>query len=489
MSVDSAARLSGPERLYARVNAMRADIACDRARLNQRHSLRPRGCCSNGRTAPLTFGSLPLPGLEAGTYGSRIKVLRVIEDLVPISPMALKQICKLLIHRRETKIGSSPAAIIVFLFSGVAFGQIISVSQLGCSPSGLSSGASTTCTVTLSGLAPTGGTEVLLSSNNTLLRLGSNSVIVPAGMTSTTFTATAGSVGTNQNATLTATALYSVLLNWTASTSPNLTNYKVYRGTTTGGPYPVVTTLGLMANYTDSNIQNGQTYYYVSTAVDSTGAESAYSNEASAVVPNGVSQSAAVSLVTSVTLSSLACSPTSLNSGSATKCTVTLKAAPSGATVVGLASNNNLLPVPAPSVTVPAAATSTTFTATAGSIGSNQSATLTASLNGALQTATVSLVAPVMLSSLTCNPTSLNAGAKTTCTVALSGGASNGGIVVALASSSARLTVPPSVTVVAASSSATFTATAGYGTSQRATITASFGGGRASVSVIIGRRR
>lgn len=184
--------------------------------------------------------------------------------------------------------------ITVFLISGGAFGQM--VSQLVCNPSSLNSGASTTCTVTLNGAAPAGGTEILLSSNNTLLLLGSNSVIVPAGTTSTTFTATAGSVSTNQNGTLTATVLHSVSLNWSASVSPNLMNYKVYRGTTSGGPYGVVTTLGLVTSYVDSNVQDGQTYYYVTTVVDDSGAESGYSNEASAVVPGLVSQSATVSL-------------------------------------------------------------------------------------------------------------------------------------------------------------------------------------------------
>jgi hypothetical protein len=142
--------------------------------------------------------------------------------------------------------------------------------------------------VILDGASPTGGTEVLLSSNNILLPLRSNSVIVLAETTSTTFTATAGGVSTNQNATLTATALPSVLLNWTASPSPNLTDYKVYRGTASGGPHGVVTTLGLVINYMDSNIQSPQTYCYVTTAVDNAGAESGCSNEASAVVPSGV---------------------------------------------------------------------------------------------------------------------------------------------------------------------------------------------------------
>jgi len=39
-------------------------------------------------------------------------------------------------------------------------------------------------------------------------------------------------------------------------------------------------------NYTDSAVQNGATYFYVTTAVDGSGNESAFSNEASAAVPN-----------------------------------------------------------------------------------------------------------------------------------------------------------------------------------------------------------
>jgi hypothetical protein len=98
---------------------------------------------------------------------------------------------------------------IVSLFSIVASGQIISVSQLTCNANCLNPEASTTCTVTLNGAA----------------------------------------------------------------------------------------TVGLVSSYVDSNVQDGQTYYYVTTAVDATGAESGYSNEASAAVPDGVSQSATIRLV------------------------------------------------------------------------------------------------------------------------------------------------------------------------------------------------
>ena len=38
-------------------------------------------------------------------------------------------------------------------------------------------------------------------------------------------------------------------------------------------------------SYTDSTVQSGQTYFYVTTAVDSAGGESAFSSEASADIP------------------------------------------------------------------------------------------------------------------------------------------------------------------------------------------------------------
>jgi Abnormal spindle-like microcephaly-assoc'd, ASPM-SPD-2-Hydin/Protein of unknown function (DUF1573) len=78
---------------------------------------------------------------------------------------------------------------------------------------------------------------------------------------------------------------HTVSLSWTASTS-TVSGYNVYRSTTSGGGYSKMNG-GLVGgvNYTDSSVQNGITYYYVTTAVDSSGNESTYSNEASANIP------------------------------------------------------------------------------------------------------------------------------------------------------------------------------------------------------------
>ena len=77
---------------------------------------------------------------------------------------------------------------------------------------------------------------------------------------------------------------HSVELTWSASTSTDVTGYDVYRGLTSDGPYTMLTTI-VSTNYTDTNVQSGQTYYYVLTAVDSNNVQSDFSTTASATIP------------------------------------------------------------------------------------------------------------------------------------------------------------------------------------------------------------
>jgi HYDIN/CFA65/VesB-like, Ig-like domain/Cep192 domain 4 len=79
---------------------------------------------------------------------------------------------------------------------------------------------------------------------------------------------------------------HSADLSWDPSPS-TVVGYNVYRSTTTGGPYAKLnTSLGPSTSYTDSTVQNGRTYYYVSTAVNAAGAESGYSNQLQMVIPS-----------------------------------------------------------------------------------------------------------------------------------------------------------------------------------------------------------
>ena len=78
---------------------------------------------------------------------------------------------------------------------------------------------------------------------------------------------------------------HSVALAWNASTS-TVSGYNVYRSTVSGSGYTKVdSSLVSGLNYTDSTVQSGTTYYYVTTAVDSSGSESVYSNEVSEPIP------------------------------------------------------------------------------------------------------------------------------------------------------------------------------------------------------------
>ena len=72
--------------------------------------------------------------------------------------------------------------------------------------------------------------------------------------------------------------VHSVLLSWTASTSSNVTGYNIYRGSSSQGPFSQINpTLIASTSYTDNAVVDGQTYYYVATAINSSDQESAKS--------------------------------------------------------------------------------------------------------------------------------------------------------------------------------------------------------------------
>jgi uncharacterized repeat protein (TIGR01451 family) len=92
------------------------------------------------------------------------------------------------------------------------------------------------------------------------------------------------STSPNPSPTPTPTA-HSVHLSWAPSSS-SVVGYHVYRGQVSGGPYSSASSSVDALSFDDSGVADGTTYYYVVTAVDSSGAESAYSNQATAEIPN-----------------------------------------------------------------------------------------------------------------------------------------------------------------------------------------------------------
>jgi hypothetical protein len=77
---------------------------------------------------------------------------------------------------------------------------------------------------------------------------------------------------------------HSVALSWNPSSS-TVVGYNIYRGTTSGGPYSQINAMNADTTFTDSSVQSGQSYFYVTTAVDGSGNESAHSNQTQAVIP------------------------------------------------------------------------------------------------------------------------------------------------------------------------------------------------------------
>jgi hypothetical protein len=171
----------------------------------------------------------------------------------------------------NVNVGSSKVLAVTIRNSGnssVAIGSV-SLSGPGFSASGVSSGQT---------LNP-GQTATL------------NVTFAPAGAGSATGSVTVGSNASNSPASISLSGTgvqpvqHSAILNWTASTS-TVVGYNAYRGTTTGGPYTKLnSSVTTSTTYTDATVQSGQTYYYVVTAVDSSGGESVRSNETQAIIP------------------------------------------------------------------------------------------------------------------------------------------------------------------------------------------------------------
>jgi hypothetical protein len=204
-----------------------------------------------------------------------------------------------------TNAPNSPA-VIGLSGSGVASTETLSFSTNSLSFGSVNTGASATQSVTatnngnanivISGISAAGagfslsgaGTPTTLTPTQTL----TFSVIfspTTAGNAAGTVTVTSNASGSPATISLSGhgaqTSSHTVALAWHASTS-TVSGYNVYRSTTSGSGYVKLnSSLVGGLSYTDSNLESATTYYYVTTAVDSSGNESVYSNQATAVIP------------------------------------------------------------------------------------------------------------------------------------------------------------------------------------------------------------
>ena len=200
---------------------------------------------------------------------------------------------------------NSPA-LIALTGTGVAATQTLSFSTTSVAFGNVNTGSSSTqsVTVTNSGNASVtvsqitekgagftlsgAGTPVTLSTGQALT-FGVVFSPTSTGSDSATVTVTSTAAGSPTSIALSGTGVqattHSVALAWVASAS-TVSGYNVYRSTTSGSGYAKINSALITGvTYSDTTVQSGTTYYYVVNAVDSSGTESADSNQVTAVIP------------------------------------------------------------------------------------------------------------------------------------------------------------------------------------------------------------
>jgi hypothetical protein len=279
-----------------------------------------------------------------------------------------------------------------------------SLSRLVVNPTSVVGGVqSSTGTVTLSGAAPAGGAQILLSSNNGGAGVPA-SVTIPVGATNATFTVSTSAVTTSTPVTISASfagvTLTATLTVNPAAVPPSIATQPASQTVTAGqtATFTVAATGTAPLTYQwrkNGTVITGATSTTYTTPPTTTGDNGA---QFTVVVNNsaGSATSSAATLTVTVslpTVSSLTLNPTSVIGGLGSSTgTVTLSGpAPAGGAQVLLSSNNSAASVPA-SVTVPAGATSATFTVSTSTVLISTSANISASYNGTSRTATLGLL-------------------------------------------------------------------------------------------------
>lgn len=181
---------------------------------------------------------------------------------------------------------------LVLSTSSIAFGDV-AVDQSSTQTVTLSNAGTTNVTISTAG---TSGPGFSISGLSLPFTLASNQVssfsvtFSPSNAGSATgsvyFTNSGGSpVTISLSGTGFSPSSHEVSLSWTASAS-QVVGYYVYRGTQSGGPYAKLNSVtDSSTTFSDESVSSGQTYFYVVTAVNENNVESAYSNQATAVIP------------------------------------------------------------------------------------------------------------------------------------------------------------------------------------------------------------
>jgi hypothetical protein len=121
------------------------------------------------------------------------------------------------------------------------------LTAVGCNPTTIAPGASTTCTVTLSSGAPSGGALVSISDNNSFVTVP-GSITVPQAATTSTFTASASSSAPASNVSITSTYAGVTINTSILVASNSCSDPTIHCVSSTAGPTQEFSTIQAAAN-------------------------------------------------------------------------------------------------------------------------------------------------------------------------------------------------------------------------------------------------
>lgn len=343
-----------------------------------------------------------------------------------------------------------------------------SLSSISLNPSTVQGGDSSIGTVTLASPASSVGATVSLASSSQSVTVPAAVIFAPGATTATFTTSTKGvdtptsvtlTVGTGSSAKTTSLIVNPSALASVSFTSPTVTGGDKTTGTVTlggdAGPNGVIVNLASSSKSAtvpkSVTIEAGQ-----KSATFSISTLPVTKQTFAVVTANSGQVDVSASLaVDPPAPAKVAFSPSTVVGTLETMGTVTLTSvAPHGGLVVRLSSNAKSATVN-DSITVAAGKTSATFTVKTHAVSTQQSVTITATLNGLSQKAVITITPP-SLTSLAIAPASINGGISATASLKLNAAAPAGGIKINLASSSSSASVKTPIVIAEGRTSATF---------------------------------
>ncbi|HEU0047594.1 MAG TPA: choice-of-anchor D domain-containing protein [Nitrososphaera sp.] len=232
-------------------------------------------------TTPLTLSSG-----KSVTFIIRFKPTTAGGQTGKLSVTSTASVLTVALSGTATAVGTFSVSPTSYSFGSVTVGQTVAKAATliaNSAPLSISSATTTNPEFTISGiklpLTLAAGKSVPISINFKPTSSGATSSQIA-------FATTVGaSIKVSASGTGVALQQHKVNLTWTRSSS-SVAGYNVYRGIASSGPYTKLNSQTIVAtSYTDSSIASGKTYFYVTTAVSSKGAESVKSNEVRAAVP------------------------------------------------------------------------------------------------------------------------------------------------------------------------------------------------------------